>query len=108
MAGGRPDVVRWLYYAYGGRLGPRYAQWVLRDLTGKWWMVRHIFRTLSQCAPAALLLLFPARPEVSAEMIGIVVFGALYYAISFADEIRDHKLYKHGFVPELLKKDDPE
>jgi hypothetical protein len=35
-------------------------------------------------------------------MVGIVVFGALFYAMAFAWEIRDRRLYQHGFVPELV------
>ena len=29
----RPDPLRWIWYAFGGALGPRYRQWVLHDLT---------------------------------------------------------------------------
>jgi hypothetical protein len=102
VAGGRPGVGRWLGYAYGRRLPARYAQWVLADLTGRWWFLRHMLRGLTQCAPALLLLLFPASPSVLAMMVGIVLFGALFYGATFAWEIRDRRLYQHGFVPELV------
>jgi hypothetical protein len=101
-------VGRWLCYAYGRRLPARYAQWVLADLTGRWWFVRHMLRGLTQCAPALLLLLFPAPPSILAMMVGIVVFGASFYAMAFAWEIRDRRLYQHGFVPELVLRPEDE
>ncbi|MBO0839716.1 MAG: DUF5313 family protein, partial [Sciscionella sp.] len=55
----RPGPLRWLYYAYGGGLGPKYAQWVLHDLTCRTWFIRHLSRTLAQSAPAFLALLLP-------------------------------------------------
>jgi hypothetical protein len=107
MTGGRPGVLAWLLYAYGRRLPPRYAQWVLHDLTCRIWFVRHLSRALAQCLPALGLLAFPASPGLLAMMVGIVVFGALFYAMAFAWEIRDRRLYQHGFVPELvLARDD--
>lgn len=102
MASGRPNVLRWLHYAYGGRLPPRYAQWVLHDLTARTWFVRLQLRGVVQCAPALLLLLFPASPGLLAMMLGIVVFGVLFYGMAFAWEIRNHRLYQHGFIPDLV------
>jgi len=106
MAGDRPGMGRWLAYAYGRRLPPRHAQWVLHDLTCRTWFVRHMLRGLVQCAPALLLLLFPAPAAILAMMVGIVVFGAEFYAMAFAWEIRDRRLYQHGFVPELVVRSD--
>jgi hypothetical protein len=102
MAASRPGVGWWLLYAYGKRLPPRYAQWVLRDLTCRTWFVRHLARALAQCLPALGLLAFPAAASILAMMLGIVVFGALFYAMAFAWEIRDRRLYQHGFVPDLV------
>jgi hypothetical protein len=102
MVGGRPGPLWWVYYAYGGGLPPRYAQWVLHDLTCRTWLLRHLSRTLAQCVPSLLLLLFPAPASVLAMMFGIVLFGALYVSFSFATEARYHRLYKAGFVPELV------
>jgi Family of unknown function (DUF5313) len=108
MAGSRPWVVRWLLYAYGKRLPPRYAQWVLHDLTCRTWFVRLLARGLAQCLPALALLAFPASASILAMMVGIVVFGVLFYSMAFAWEIRDRRLYQHGFVPELVLPKKPE
>ncbi|HEX4702522.1 MAG TPA: DUF5313 family protein [Pseudonocardiaceae bacterium] len=106
MAGDRPGVGRWLGYAYGRRLPAPHSQWVLHDLTCSTWFLRHMLRGLVQCAPALLLLLLPAAPSIMAMMLGIVVFGALFYSMAFAWEIRDRRLYQHGFVPELVHRRD--
>ena len=47
----RPDPLRWIWYALGGGLGPRYRQWVLHDLTcGTRW-VRQLARAVVQLLP---------------------------------------------------------
>ena len=102
MASSRPGVPQWLYYAYGGRLGPRYAQWVLRDLTCRTWFVRHLVRTLAQTMPAWLLLLLPGPLSLTMLLPVFVVVGAEYMAVSFADEMRKYRLYQHGFPPEMV------
>src|ERR1700761_8571058 len=102
MGHSRPGVVRWLLYAYGKRLPARYAQWVLHDLTCRTWLVRLLSRGLAQCLPALALLASPASPGILAMIVGIVVFGVLFYSMAFAWEIRDRRLYQHGFVPELV------
>ena len=100
-------MVRWLLYAYGKRLPPRYAQWVLHDLTTRTWFVRVLARGVAQSLPALVLLVLPAPPAILAMMLGIVVFGMVFYSMAFAWEIRDRRLYQHGFVPELvLPRDD--
>ncbi len=106
MAGSRPGVVRWLLYAYGRRLPSRYAQWVLHDLTCRTWFVRLLARGVVQSLPALVLLVLPASPGVLAMMLGIVVFGMVFYSMAFAWEIRDRRLYQHGFVPELVLRKD--
>lgn len=102
MARSRPGPVRWLLYAYGKRLPPQYAQWVLHDLTCRTWFLRHEARCVAQCLPALGLLAFPASVAVLVMMECIVVFGMLFYGMAFAWEIRDRRLYQHGFVPELV------
>lgn len=48
----RPDPVRWLWYTFGGRLGPSYYAWVLRDTTARTRWLRQIVRgTYRSCRP---------------------------------------------------------
>ena len=98
MVGSRPWVVRWLLYAYGKRLPPRYAQWVLHDLTCRTWFIRVLARGLAQSLPALALLAFPAPASILAMMVGIVVFGMLFYSTAFAWEIRDRRLYPQQLI----------
>jgi hypothetical protein len=51
----RPDPLRWIWYAFGGTLGPRYRQRVLQDLTGRTRWERQIARAVLQVAPLAIV-----------------------------------------------------
>ncbi len=102
MAGDRPGVLRWLYYAFGGGLPPRYSQWVLHDLTARTWLLRHLTRTLVQWLPTGLLALLPGPVLLRVLLPMFVLCGALLVSVFFAWETRNHRLYKHGFVPEIV------
>src|SRR5580693_4178076 len=54
----RPDPLRWIWYAFGGALGPRYRQWVLHDLTCRTRWERNSVRAVVQVMPLALVVLF--------------------------------------------------
>jgi Family of unknown function (DUF5313) len=96
----RPDPPRWIWYAFGGTLGPRYRQWVLQDLTGRTRWERQIARAVLQVAPLAIVLLLAmgfgwiAWVGVSC---GLVL--ALIYSTAYFDPSRDYRLVKHGYAP---------
>jgi hypothetical protein len=50
------NPLRWIAYAYGAGLPPRYRTWVLHDVTTRTWVLRHITRSLVQFAPFAIVL----------------------------------------------------
>jgi hypothetical protein len=102
MRADNPGVLRWLYYAYGGGLPPRYAQWVLHDLTCRTWLLRHLSRALAQCAPSLLLLLLPGPLSLRLYMLALVFLGGIFISLSFAWEARNQRLYRHGFMPEMV------
>ncbi|HEX7662527.1 MAG TPA: DUF5313 family protein [Pseudonocardiaceae bacterium] len=102
MAGNRPGPVLWLFYCYGGRLPHRYAQWVLHDQTSRHWVLRLVMRTVAETLPAWLFLLLPGPLSLTILLPVFVLLGATFLAFSFADEIRVHRLYQHGFLPELV------
>ena len=55
----RPDPVRWLWYALGGRLPRRYSPWVLHDTTTRTWVLRHMARAFVQMmVPIGAVLIF--------------------------------------------------
>lgn len=94
----RPGPLRWIWYAFGGRLGPDYREWVLFDITcrTRWW--RQLARAVVLLVPFALLLF--AVLGVSwitwAALLG-GLFMALIYSAAYIDQAGDHRLLKHGF-----------
>ena len=72
----RPDPIRWLWYALGGRLGPRYREWVLHDATCRTWRLRHFARIGVQ-----LLIVTPLILPVNAT-VAIMVFMSVWNDIT--------------------------
>lgn len=105
MAGNRPGPLRWLFYVFGGRLPRRYAQWVLHDLTSRYWVLRMLLRTFVQTVPTWLFLLLPGPKSLTVLLPVFVILGAWYLAFSFAEPIRVHRLYRHGFAPDMVLHD---
>lgn len=94
----RPDPARWVWYAFGGGLGPRYRKWVLHDVTTRTWWVRHVARTFVQLTPVAVLLLIVLGPgwiTWGALLAGLLL--ALIYSAAYIDETAEHRLVKHGY-----------
>jgi uncharacterized protein DUF5313 len=101
----RPGPVRWLLYAFGRSLPPRYREWVLHDLTTWTWPARQLLRSVVQVLPFGLVLavLLPGEPWVR---IVAVVGGAMVgmiYAVAFLYETTEHRALKAGFPRGHLK-----
>jgi hypothetical protein len=95
----RPDPARWLWYALGGRLPRRYRSWVLRDVTSRAWVARHLLRALVQVAPvvAVLLLVVPGTPSIRmAAVTGGLLLGLLYSG-AYVQEIAEHRVHQAGY-----------
>ncbi len=94
----RPDPLRWIWYAFGGTLGPRYRQWVLCDLTGRTRWERQIARGVVQVAPlAVVLLLVLGFGWIVWVGVGCGLVLALIYSTAYFDPSVDHRLAKHGY-----------
>lgn len=99
----RPNPFLWLWYAWGGRLPQRYREWVLRDLTTRGWMLRHIVRALVYTATALVvvfaIVLFVVHAQLwialAAVPLGLIV--GVYYSVSWAWESSDAKLTKYDY-----------
>ncbi|MER2091474.1 MAG: DUF5313 family protein [Saccharopolyspora rectivirgula] len=99
MATERPNAIQWVWYAYGGRLPDRFAEWVLHDLTCRTWVLRHAFRALVQLSPFCLLVLLPGPLSIR---IGAIVMGlgvGLFCSLCFAAESTEYRSVKHGHPP---------
>ena len=96
----RPGPLRWLWYAVGGSLGPRYRQWVLHDLTCQTRWMRQMIRAVIQVVPlAAVLLLALGTSWITwaGVICGLVL--ALIFSAAYFDQSADYRLVKHGFPP---------
>lgn len=96
----RPDPVRWLWYAYGGTLAPRYRDWVLHDLTCRTRWLRQLARTTAVLVPfvvVGLLLAGTGWIVWTAALGGLGL--AMVYALSYIDQYAENRLTKHGFPP---------
>ncbi|MGY1749273.1 DUF5313 family protein [Modestobacter sp. SYSU DS0511] len=95
----RPGPLRWLVYAFGGRLPARYGPWVLHDTTTRTWAWRHVARSLVQLAvPVTLVLLLVPGPFWIRGMaaLGGVAMG-LIFSLAYMTETTEHRLVRAGW-----------
>jgi Family of unknown function (DUF5313) len=96
----RPDSLRWIWYTFGGALGPRYRQWVLHDLTCRTRWERQLARAVVQVMPLAVVVLLALGFGWIAWVgVGCGLVLALIYSIAYFDQAADHRLVKHGYPP---------
>jgi Family of unknown function (DUF5313) len=94
----RPDPLRWVWYAFGGGLGPRYRDWVLHDLTCRTRWERQLVRAVVTVVPlAAVLLLALGIGWIAWVGVACGLVLALIYSAAYFDQAADHRLVKHGF-----------
>ncbi|QUH03216.1 DUF5313 family protein [Saccharopolyspora erythraea] len=93
----RPNPLRWVWYAFGGRLPQRHREWVLHDVTCRTWVLRHLARALVQVSPGALFLLAPGPLWVRAMSVLGGVLIALWYSLAYMEHTCEHRLFKHGY-----------
>jgi Family of unknown function (DUF5313) len=94
----RPDPGRWIWYTFGGALGPRYRQWVLHDVTCRARWVRQVARAVVQVAPlgALMILVLGFGWITCSALIGGLVM-ALIYSAAYIDQSAAHRLSRHGY-----------
>jgi len=95
----RPGVVRWVWYALGGSLPPRYSPWVLHDTSTRTWMLRHLLRSLVQLAvPIALVLILVPGPFWIRGMAALGgVFLALFFSLGYMTETLENRVKRAGY-----------
>jgi hypothetical protein len=75
----RPGIGRFLWYSYGGSLGPQHKTWVLHDVTCPTWALRHFARTAMVAVPVFLLLMvFLPTPFGIRLFTSIAVGGGIF------------------------------
>ena len=100
----RPNPLQWLWYAVGGRLPVSLHDWVLRDVSARTWVWRHVARMSVLVAPlAAVCLLVPGPLGLRAAMALLLVIVAAYFSLSYVEESCDMRAVKHGHAPGAAK-----
>jgi len=91
--------LRWLWYAFGGRLPAEYRRWVLHDTTTRTWWLRHLLRALVQLAiPIAAVLLFVPGPFFIRGLGALSgVFLGLIFAGAYMTETTEHRVMRAGY-----------
>lgn len=96
----RPNPAQWVWYAFGGKLPDRCAEWVLHDTTCRTWGLRHLARALTQLTPFFLvLLLLPGPWSIRLPALLLGLFVALFYSFCYMGEMAEHRVIKHGYPP---------
>lgn len=97
----RPNPLQWVWYAFGGKLPARCAEWVLYDVTCRTWVLRHFMRALVQLAPFCVLLavLLPGPMWITFWSILLGVLVGLFYSMCYMGEMAEHRVIKHGYPP---------
>lgn len=94
----RPNPLQWIWYTFGGTLGPRYREWVLHDTTGRTRWLRQLIRAVVQVSPLAVVVGFALGDNVIAwggVLCGLLL--ALFYSLVFANQTAEHRLIKQGY-----------
>ena len=97
----RPGLRQWLWYSVGGGLPDRYAEWVLHDITGRTWLLRHALRCVIQLAipVAAVLIFLPAGIGLRALTAVAAGGAAVMFFVVHTVESTDRKLVRAGYPP---------
>lgn len=94
----RPNALRWVWYALGGRLPDRYRDWVLFDLTAPTWGWRYLARSTVLLAPlCAVWLLLPGVLWLRVAMVVLAAVVGYLYAFAYMEEGAEHRLSKYSY-----------
>ncbi len=100
----RPNPPQWLWYALGGRLPASLNEWVLRDVTARTWVWRHVARLSVTLLPlAAACLLVPGPLALRGAMSLLLVIVGTFYSLSYLEDSTDTRAARHGHAPGAAK-----
>ncbi len=101
----RPTPPQWIWYTFGGGLGPLHSEWVLHDTTCRTRWFRQVVRAAVQVTlPAAAVLAVLAFGATIWAAVGLGTPLALWYSLAYIDQTADRRLVKHGYEPGTLKR----
>jgi hypothetical protein len=95
----RPGPLRWLGYAFGGRLPEEYREWVLHDTTASTWVFRHLSRVLVVIAVpvAAILIWLPAGFGIRALTAFVCASCVVLMTAILSNDMTERRLHRAGY-----------
>lgn len=103
MAVKRPSPLMWLWYAIGGKLPDRYAEWVLHDATAPTWLARHVLRRLVLIVPilAVLYVILAVFVRIDTTIVllglGLGMYAGVFYSLIYSTHSVDSRVTRHGY-----------
>ncbi|MFC4604078.1 DUF5313 family protein [Rhodococcus kronopolitis] len=102
MSKTRPNPLQWIAYACGAKLPSSMNDWVLNDITGDHYVVRHLVRAMVPFLPLfAIFMLFPGPLWLRGSMVLLGVLLALFYSVVYIHQNRARRLQKNGLPIDL-------
>jgi hypothetical protein len=96
----RPSPLRWVTYAAGFRLPAKFDDWVFHDLNDRGWAIREVSRVMILPVPLIVGVMFlPGSIGLRLGTASFLLFGPLFLAAAFVDELRAYRLRQHGLLP---------
>jgi hypothetical protein len=98
-----PNPLQWIWYTFGGTVGPMHRGWVLRDVTGPGRWVRQLVRALVQISPLAVLVLVVLGNNwIAWTGVACGALLAIWYSVAFINQTAERRLVQHGYEPGTL------
>jgi hypothetical protein len=96
--------VQWIWYTFGGRLGPLHGGWVLHDTTCRTRWLRQAVRAGAQVSvPAVIVLVVLRFSWIAWVAVALGLLLALWYSITYINLTADERLVRHGYLPGTLQ-----
>ena len=100
----RPGPLQWIWYTFGGRLGPLHRGWVLHDTTCRTRWLRQVVRAVAQALlPAVIVLVVLRFSWIAWVAVALGLLLALWYSITYINLTADERLVRHGYLPGTLQ-----
>jgi len=101
----RPGPLQWIWYTFGGRLGPVHRGWVLHDTTCRTRWLRQVVRAGAQVSlPAVIVLVVLRFSWIAWVAVALGLVLALWHSIAYINLTADERLVRHGYHPGTLQR----
>lgn len=85
----RPSPPRLLWYCLGGSLPARNSTWVLNDVTGRTWLLRHFARTMLYIVPLFTLYMLLMPSSLTIRLLTGLTFAGGVFMFSLVNTLVD-------------------